>query len=222
VQRRSLAPSNRPTSCCGHRIYHLHLRPRSGFPLSQKYGHFPFWIGLLRVSLSLPPTIPPTRSSHRSTLRIPLRSLHSHSEPSGEQSTSLLKSTTEREGSRRSSLSSPSADSDFSVWTDTGDLAEQLADEEDPLQISLDRTPDDGVFKVSRPRPRGRRTKQVHYQAEAVEDQHIELDKEAIEIPRPSPRPVSRAERILAAIMSPSSRQTAHGLVGKPLLCVPF
>lgn len=133
----------------------------------------------------------------------------------------MLESTGEK-GSRRSSLSSSrSVNSDFSSWTDTGDLAEQLADVEDPLQIHLRKSLDEEFLRRAGARPRGKRTKRrVHYSEELLREQQHRIDKEAIEIPRPAPRRVSRAERILAIIMSPSNRQTAqmHGLVGKPLL----
>lgn len=63
--------------------------------------------------------------------------------------------------------------------------------------------------------------KRVHYSEEASEHQG-EIDKEAIEVPKPAPRRISQPERILAAVMSPNNREFAqmHGLVGKPLLCV--
>lgn len=46
------------------------------------------------------------------------------------------------------------------------------------------------------------------------------VSKEAIVIPDPPPRQVSKAEVILALIMAPGDPQTAkaRGLVGKPLL----
>jgi hypothetical protein len=100
-------------------------------------------------------------------------------------------------------------------------LAEQLVNEEDPLQIRLRKSLDSDLFGRRRPRFAGRRPKRVHY-PEDINSRHSEVDKEAIEIPRPAPRHISGVERILAAIMSPNNRESAHvhGLVGKPLLYV--
>ncbi|KAJ5765554.1 Mitochondrial substrate/solute carrier [Penicillium odoratum] len=116
-------------------------------------------------------------------------------------------------GSRRSSHSSTRSGSGFSVWPDTGDITEQLA--EDPLQNSphesLERE-----FLVGK----GRQTpsKRVHYPRDL--ETHTAFLKENIKIPSPLPRRISRLERLLATVMSPNNRQNAqvHGLVGKPLL----
>lgn len=124
----------------------------------------------------------------------------------------------EKQGSRPSS---ESAGSDFSLWSDTGDLAEQLADEEDPLRINLRGSLDADSGPA---RPRERRSKHVHYS----QHNHLEhkitdagFSKEAIQIPNPSARKISRAERAFATIMT-GDRQKAqmHGLTGKPLLYV--
>ena len=115
--------------------------------------------------------------------------------------------------------STESAGSDFSLWSDTGDLAEQLADDEDPLRIELD-----GVERetAGRTRHRDRNTKHVHYPSHNHLEHKITnpgVDKEAIAIPNPPPRKISLVERVLAIIMT-GDRQHAqsHGLVGKPLL----
>jgi hypothetical protein len=134
----------------------------------------------------------------------------------------LIGSESKRKGSSRpSSVSSRSVDSDFSVWSDTGDLAEQLANEEDPLQIRLRKSLDDDLFRRGRPHSAGKKPKRAHY-PEDVASRHSAVDKEAIEIPSPPPRQISGVERILAAIMSPNNRGNGqvHGLVGKPLLYV--
>jgi hypothetical protein len=127
----------------------------------------------------------------------------------------------------RSSLSrTPSSltDSDAS-WSDTGDLAEQLG-EEDPLQIKLRDSLDDQVFG-SKAR-RGSRVKRVRYsehhenQGEDDEDERTYaggINKEDIRIPSPGPRKISRVEKALASIMSGGERQM-HGLTGKPLVYV--
>ncbi|KAM3077422.1 Ribulose bisphosphate carboxylase large chain [Clarireedia jacksonii] len=123
----------------------------------------------------------------------------------------------EKQG-RRSSLSrSSSPGSEFS-WSDTGDLAEQPADEEDPLQIRLRASLDEEVFgSSSRRHPR----KRVRYQDETKDksEKHYKpgLVKEDIEIPDPGPRNISRVEHILARIMSGGERQM-RGLTGRPLV----
>ncbi|EER37730.1 MFS monosaccharide transporter [Histoplasma capsulatum H143] len=122
---------------------------------------------------------PPTATISPSTLprlptAIPLRSLSPHSRPSPDSHSVLLASSREKEGNRRLSSSSipssPSTDSDsdsnFSVWSDTGDLAEQLASEEDPLQIHLNRSLEHSSFGRSCFRSRGKRSKRVHYPAD--------------------------------------------------------
>lgn len=127
----------------------------------------------------------------------------------------------EKQGSRRSS---DSGGSDFSLWSDTGDLAEQLADEEDPLRIQLRESVDGQGLGAAVSRPLQRRPKYVHY----TEHNHLEqnttnpgLNKEAIEIPEPPARQIGRTEKALAIIMT-GDRQKAqmHGLTGKPLLYV--
>ncbi|PWY78391.1 MFS monosaccharide transporter [Aspergillus sclerotioniger CBS 115572] len=98
-----------------------------------------------------------------------------------------------------------------------GDLAERITDAEDPLRTrlinSLDRERSDRVNSSVRVESQ----KRVRYPDRPVTG---EDGSEKIEIPCPPPRKISRAERLLAIIMSPNSRQNAqiHGLVGKPLL----
>jgi len=140
-----------------------------------------------------------------------------------DHSASLLESSNnEKPDIRRSS--SDSAGSDFSLWSDTGDLAEQLADEEDPLHIRLRDSLDEEVFGGSAAKARGRQPKRVRY----LQQDHIEreitnpgVDKEAIEIPNPAPRRISRTEKVLATIMTGNrAASQMHGLTGKPLLYV--
>jgi hypothetical protein len=138
-------------------------------------------------------------------------------------STALLSQSEKQasqEGNRRSSYS-PSTDSDdFSLWSDTGDIAEQLAEEEDPLRIQLQPLNTEGRTLNGHG---GKNKKRVHYQ----DQDHLErkitnpgIDKEAITIPEPAQRPISVAEKYLAYIMAPNDRETARrrGLTGKPLL----
>lgn len=124
---------------------------------------------------------------------------------------------------RRTSYSSEGSD-EFSLWSDTGDIAEQLAEEEDPLRIDLGRGnggPARGTL-VNGPRTR-KPERHVHY----LDQLHLErkttnpgIDKEAIIIPEPKPRLIPTWEKVLATIMAPNDPQTARrrGLVGKPLV----
>src|ERR1700743_1652755 len=77
--------------------------------------------------------IPFSTNQPRRPANIPLHTLNSskkqHSRPSASSPPQ------EKRPLRRSSLSDDDDDSsDFSVWTDTGDLVDQLADQEDPLR----------------------------------------------------------------------------------------
>ncbi|OGM41937.1 MFS monosaccharide transporter [Aspergillus bombycis] len=150
---------------------------------------------------------------------IPLQSLQYRSQSSPAQSVRVHESASEK-GSRRSSLSVQSVESEYSLWTGTGDLAEQLANEEDPLRIRLGESLDREISSRLGSRARVKQLKRVHYPNESnLATEQAEPEK-TIEIPCPPPRHISRVERLLAVIMSPGNRQTAqmHGLVGKPLL----
>ncbi|KAJ5164712.1 Mitochondrial substrate/solute carrier [Penicillium coprophilum] len=154
--------------------------------------------------------ISPTSSTRASN--IPLRSL-----PSDSRSThsGLLESN--EKGSRRSSHSSArSVGSDFSIWSDTGDLAEQFTETEDPLHIHLR---DSSDRRLLRRKDRKKQPKNVHYSSD-LSNKSSGVDIEKIKIPNPPPRHISRVERVLAAIMTPRNEPRAqmHGLVGKPLL----
>ncbi|RDL38266.1 Uncharacterized protein BP5553_02606 [Venustampulla echinocandica] len=169
--------------------------------------------------LTLPTFIIPSPQSSRRPANIPLRTLSSQPSNSQSHSAALLGSHADGKEGRRSSLSrSSSDDSEFS-WSDTGDLAEQLADEEDPLQIKLRESLDEEVFGRASRRPL--RHKKVRYQEafDSSEEKGVQsgIVKEEIHIPSPGPRYISRAEHIIAAIMSGGERQM-HGLTGKPLV----
>ncbi|KAG7285234.1 hypothetical protein NEMBOFW57_009855 [Staphylotrichum longicolle] len=117
--------------------------------------------------------------------------------------------------------------SDESSWTDTGDIAEQLA-EDDPLRQRLNDTLDDdilaGVFNKRHQKHHNRPRKQVRYReplssgSSRSASRHAgAISKEAIRVPDVAHRKTTRAERLLAAIMT-GGTSSIHGLTGKPLL----
>jgi len=131
--------------------------------------------------------------------------------------------TEKGESHRRQSRSSSSESDDFSLWSDTGDLAEQFANHEDPLRIELDPLTREGQsLRGHRHGHGGGRRKKVDFHPDHLEKDHIagRIEKETIYIPEPPPRRITASERILALIMAPNDPQTARakGLVGKPLL----
>lgn len=147
-----------------------------------------------------------------------MRTLSAKPSRADEHSTSLLGTNSDEKQGRRSSLSRSSSDSDFGSWSDTGDLAEQLADE-DPLTIKLRASLDEQVFGGSSRRPT--RHRKVHYSEdvdnETEKGHRSGIVKEEIEIPNPGRRTISAVEHWLAAAMSGGERQM-HGLTGKPLV----
>ena len=212
---------------------HRHLPPNSIIGCYRVLDADPFHPNVTpyisqRGPLSLPKgcawSAPPSGKISSSTpfrpANIPLRTLIPPPRLSDEHSASLLQSSNEKPGSRRSS---DSAGSDFSFFGDTGDLAEQLASEEDPLNIRLqDSSEEGGARRSYSAGPARARNKQVRYLQQSHPDRkttHPGLDKEAIEIPEPAQRAVGRVEQIIAIAMTGNrhSSQT-HGLTGKPLL----
>ncbi|KAM5497680.1 Ribulose bisphosphate carboxylase large chain [Microsporum canis] len=177
-----------------------------------------FW-GCLGQALTLTATIPSSLQPSTSSASIPLRSIQT-SRPPSEQSSSLFDSERGRQGNQRTPSPTPS-ESNFSIWSDSGDIADQLADEEDPLRLRLRGSLDLQVYgkngSTSQP-------KRVRYEEDEAGEEHTPFVdkgdlKEAIRIPEPAPRTISRVERLLASVMSPrDGRAKTHGLVGKPLL----
>ncbi|KAF2085787.1 hypothetical protein K490DRAFT_67384 [Saccharata proteae CBS 121410] len=163
-------------------------------------------------------------SSTKPQVTIPLHSLsHSHSANSSDRA-GLLRDRLglddgDDEGDDEKHQHRRSRDSDFSLWSDTGDLVDQLADEEDPLQIRLRQSQE---FDPSA-NPHRRHPKRVHYRRDEPDrEKHarspLPKRKEDIDIPEPAPRVVSKAERLLAAIMSGDRPSRMHGLHGKKLI----
>jgi hypothetical protein len=158
----------------------------------------------------------PSPKPFRRPANIPLRTLSTPVSRSNSQSPALLSNREKR----RSSLSrSSSPPSEFS-WSDTGDLAEQLADE-DPLHSRIEASLESqGLVAASRSRGQSRSKKvryREHSESRGEKSYQPGLVKEDIEIPEPAQRKVSRAEHIIASIMSGGERQM-HGLTGKPLV----
>ncbi|KAK4038706.1 hypothetical protein C8A01DRAFT_47727 [Parachaetomium inaequale] len=175
-------------------------------------------------------TIPPSAPT-RLPSNIPLRTLPAHDERhqsrhDREQASWLLPSHGHGHPVDEPGYSE-SEDEDDSSWTDTGDIAEQLADE-DPLRQRVNDTLDDddtlaGVFKKKKHHNR-RHSKRVRYReplssgSSRSTSRHAgAISKEAIQVPNVGNRKASRAERLLAAIMTGGS-SSIHGLTGKPLL----
>ena len=192
-------------------------------------------------SAPTPVTIP-SSSAPNNSAQIPLRTLPtSHwSDPPPSSSSGSVgeKPLRERRSSRSSCLSTDSARSDLSLWSDSGDLAERLTHGDDALQLRLRPSSEDQLTLVGREK----RPKRVCFEEEGEEGEeeendddgddgdgddraaprrhrvHAGLDREEISIPIPRPRRVSRFEQSLAAVMAGGQAKPGHGLVGKPLL----
>lgn len=108
-----------------------------------------------------------------------------------------------------------SAGSEFSLWSDTGDLGDQLGDDHDPLSSHLASHTAHRDHKEGQSSRKGQ--KRVHY--ETSDDEKRITCKEDIRVPTPARKPISRAEQILASIMAPNDEPSRmHGLHGKKLL----
>ncbi|KAF2826468.1 hypothetical protein CC86DRAFT_467162 [Ophiobolus disseminans] len=157
--------------------------------------------------------IPSFSHSNRRPANIPLHTLSSSARPREQDSAYLLDD--HDKDSARSSFDTPSSDSDLSLWSDTGDLVDQLADQEDPLRIRLR----DSLEDSQPPRHRQKQKRTRFQSQEGLNEKDRPLRKEDIEIPDVANRTISKAERILAAIMAPNDRPSRiHGLHGKKLM----
>jgi hypothetical protein len=162
-----------------------------------------------------PPTFTiPSHSYNRRPADIPLHTFSSSARQPSSDAAHLLNDDDDQE-STRSSFDTPESDSDLSLWSDTGDLVDQLADREDPLRIRLRGSLEGG--SSSRPR---RQQKRVRYEPTTrFNEKERGLRLEDIEIPDPGPQTISKAERILASIMAPNDGPSRiHGLHGKKLM----
>lgn len=114
-----------------------------------------------------------------------------------------------------------------SSWTDTGDIGEQLADDDDdPVRLQLSNEVEQELLAgVQRRHPKSHphNQKRVRIQASSPRRRQLShsqekpIDKEAIEIPDFTPLPPSRALRCIGAIMS-GRTGSIHGLTGKALM----
>lgn len=122
---------------------------------------------------------------------------------------------------RERSYSSATDSDDFSLFDETGDIAEQLAEEEDPLRIELQSLDPGGRSLNGNSRGgRGKKVAFAHQDQSEGYNHDPGVDKEAISVPTPAQRVPGTANKLLALIMAPSDPQTARtrGLVGQPLL----
>lgn len=165
-----------------------------------------------------PPKIASTNPS-RLPSNIPLRTLPTRLDIDQDSQSASLLGFSNPARSSQARLSSGSESS----WTDTGDIGDQFADDNDPVRLQL---PDEleqellaGVQKrQSKPQKRVRihdPSPQRYHRSESIHPAPI--DKEAIDIPPIKPPRPSRAERCLGAIMSGRSG-SVHGLTGKALM----
>lgn len=107
-------------------------------------------------------------------------------------------------------------DDDFSLWSDTGDLVDQLEDE-DPLAARLNPSLDRGRTRQSK---RVRYANEKHHQHQHP-SQHsgVVKRKEDISVPTPPSRPLNWGQRLLVRTMAPNdSSSRMHGLHGKKLI----
>ncbi|PPJ49806.1 hypothetical protein CBER1_03316 [Cercospora berteroae] len=122
-------------------------------------------------------------------------------------------------------------DSDFSLWSDTGDLVDQLADEEDPLAARLQESFSPNNNSNSSPRrtlkPKSS-SKHVRYASSPHDEKRrrsrhpgssVPKRIEDIVVPSPPRRPANWGVRLLARIMAPTDGPARmHGLHGKKLI----
>ncbi|GAM82251.1 hypothetical protein ANO11243_002300 [Dothideomycetidae sp. 11243] len=168
----------------------------------------------------------PSFNNTRKPANIPLHSIGSSSRNQSHSHSREVSFDEKRDGlhHRDSSYDSRQSrsGSDFSLWSDTGDLVDQLADEEDPLRPRLQG--EEAYELAERVPSRAKGRKKVRYQDPHPSEKRghtaaVPKNKEDIPIPTPPRRPIGLAHRLLAAIMSPNDGQSRmHGLHGKKLI----
>ena len=189
--------------------------------------------GRAAPSTALGPPIIPFHfggSSTRKPANIPLHTLTSSSRRR-HSSDSFDEKEDDRTRLRRSGSRSDFEDdegSEFSLWSDTGDLVDQLAEQEDPLAPKVRGSSFEVRHNSHR---RGRASqKRVRYASEKGHDseekgrhqyKHPGVVKRKEEIPIPSPPPVrlNWGQKALAIAMAPGDNASRmHGLHGKKLI----
>lgn len=89
------------------------------------------------------------------------------------------------------------------------------------MQIKLPDSLERQLPRKRGPTSEARRQKHVHYAQDHDRQTpiHPGVDKEAIQIPEPEPRSISRVERYLAIVLAGNSpASNMQGLTGRPLL----
>jgi hypothetical protein len=181
------------------------------------------------ISATTTVTIPPFSSNTRRPANIPLHTLSSSSRNYTRTETGGLLDDDEHGEKHSSTRSSLSADSSYSIWSgsDTGDLVDQLAETQDPLDRRLQESLDAELLprgaSSGKHKGRGHQQKRTRFHSDV--DRHDEKEgtlvrrKEDIPIPNPKQRKIPLGERLLVRIMAPNDGPSRiHGLHGKKLL----
>lgn len=156
------------------------------------------------------------------TLSSAARRLNHHRRHSSTES--FDEKASDRERLRRSHSFDDDEDSDFSLWSDTGDLADQL-DEEDPLagrvrgsSEELHRRGRSSQKRVRYASASGEKEGSRHHRHRSASG--VPRRKEDIHVPTPPPRRLNWGERLLAAALMPGADGPSrmHGLHGKKLI----
>jgi len=181
-----------------------------------------------RAALSQPSTaakIPfnAAGNSTRKPANIPLHTLSSASRRGRSRQESYDEKYEDRQRLRRSASFDADDDdegSEFSLWSDTGDLVDQLAEQEDPLAVRLEEQPY-GSHRRGKGQQKSVRYASAngHGEKEKPHRAGVVKRKEDIPIPNPPPRRLNWGERLLARIMAPGDGPSRmHGLHGKKLI----
>ncbi|KAK3114591.1 Ribulose bisphosphate carboxylase large chain [Teratosphaeriaceae sp. CCFEE 6253] len=190
-------------------------------------------IGLLLTESPIPVTSATIRSfdknsSTRKQADVPLHTLYpSSSRRRSVESFDDDEKAHEHRRLRRSGSSfddSEAGSDDFSLWSDTGDLVDQLAEAEDPLAIRLRQSGEE--HRSPHKRGRSKQKKRVRYASVDGANEKprggrpgIVRRKEDIAIPDPPRKPVNWGQKALAAVIMPGdSHSRMHGLHGKKLV----
>lgn len=172
-------------------------------------------------------------SSSRPSANIPLHSLSHRRYESSSDADDLSLLGSEGDGEAEKRRASSESESDFSLFSETGDLADQL-DDEDPLHLRLRQSLEQELPKGQRRTGgggggggSGSKPKSVRYNNNvnvgvngySEKQSQKRLRKEDIPIPDPPRLPLSFGHRALARIMAPGDGPSRiHGLHGKKLM----